>query len=74
MYYDATYDGQRITIEEQKVPCSGLMVHIQGADGECERTGRGGGLQGGTRVAHTAPQPHPLIDYVTRDGGCAGCL
>ena len=23
-------------------------------------------LQGGTRVAHIAPQPHPLIDYVTR--------
>ena len=27
--------------------------------------GGGGGLQGGTRVAHIAPQPHPLIDYVT---------
>ena len=28
--------------------------------------GGGGGSQGGTRVAHIAPQPHPLIDYVTQ--------
>ena len=27
--------------------------------------GAGGGLQGGTWVARNAPQPHPLIDYVT---------
>ena len=33
--------------------------------------GGGGGSQGGTRVAHIAPQPHPLIDYVTQGGCCS---